>query len=156
MCIRDSAGDVRNGHAGEELRLQAVGLEGVEFAQDGPQFFCLGGGDRVGEEGDPAVLRQPLQGRLGDVGVRDHQLGVGEKGGPGLEKGGGQVVVDLHVRDGQLHVPVGPGQVQVGGGGPVGDLEGLTDVDAQFTAGGGELLGGHVVPKGGEKPGLYA
>ena len=61
------------------------------------------------------------------------------------------MLIDPHIRHGQLHVPLRPGQVQVGGCGPAGDLQGVADVDAQLAAGGGHLLGGHIVAKGGEQ-----
>src|SRR5699024_4182365 len=95
---------------------------------------------------------QPGDGLLRDVGVHDDELGVVQKGGPGGQVGRGHVAVDVHVADRQLHVPVGPRQEEIGGGGRSGDLQGLADVDAQLAAGGGQLLGGHVVAEGGEQP----
>ena len=123
----------------------------MEPPQNGAQLLRLGGGHRIGKEGDLAVLRQPGNGRLRDVGVHHHQLGVVQQGGPGAEKGRGHVVVDLHVRHRQLHVPLRPGDVEVGGGGSAGDLQSVADVDAQLAAGGGHPLGLHVVAKGGEQ-----
>ena len=75
-----------------------------------------------------------------------------EQPGPPGQKGGGDMLIDLHVADRQGHVPVPVGDEQIGGGGPAGHGEALADVDAQLAAGGGDTLGVHIVAEGGEHP----
>ena len=67
---------VGDGHAREQLRLQPVGLEGVELPQYGAQLLRLGGGHRVGEDGQADILRQPGDGLGRDVGVHHQELGI--------------------------------------------------------------------------------
>ena len=141
------AGD---GHAGEQLGLDAVGLEGVEPAQDRLDLDGLGGGHWVHEHGGLAVRRDPGQGRLGDVGVADDQPGVVQKRLLAGQELGGQVVVDLHVGHGQLHIPLFVGEEEVGGGGSAGHLQAVGQVNAQLDAGGGDFLSIYVVPQGGD------
>ena len=69
---------------------------------------------------------------------------------------GRQVLVNLHVADGQGHVPPLVVDEEVGGGPPAGDDGGLGDVDAQLPAAGGQLLGVQVVPEGGQQPHVQA
>ena len=47
------------------------------------------------------------------------------------------------------------GNEEVGGGGGLLHLEGLGDINAQLSAGGGDLLGVQVVPEGGEEPHVH-
>ena len=63
--------------------------------------------------------------------------------------------VDLHVAHRQGHVPPLVRDEEIGGGGRAGNLEGLGDVDAQLSAGGGELLGVQIVAKGGEQAHIH-
>ena len=63
--------------------------------------------------------------------------------------------VDLHVGHGQGHIPPLVGNEEVGGGGGLLHLEGLGDINAQLSAGGGDLLGVQVVPEGGEEPHVH-
>ena len=149
------AGLIGDPHPGQQLRLQAVGLQGVEPAQHRAQLLRLGGGHRVGKDRGLHVLGQPLDGLGGDVGVHHHQLGVLQQLGPGGQKGRGDMAVDLHVGQGQLHLAPLAGDEEVGGGALPRHLQRPADVDAQLPAGGGDALGVGVVPKGGEQPGVH-
>ena len=62
------------------------------------------------------------------------------------------MLADVHIADGQGHVPVGAGEEQVGGGGPAGHRPCLGDVDAQLGAACGDALGVEVIPQSGEQP----
>ena len=63
-------------HAGQQLCFQLVGLQRVDLMEDGPELFCLDGGNRVDEQGDLQVFCQKCQGFGGDVGISHHHLGV--------------------------------------------------------------------------------
>ena len=146
---------VRDGHSGQELGLQPVGLQGVELAQHRPQLLRLGGGYRIGEDGQLDVVRQPGDGFRRNVGVHYNKLGVLQQLGPARQESGGDVVIDLHIAHRQGHVSLFIGDEQVSGGGRPRYREALTDVDAQLAAAGGDPLGVHVVPKGGEQPHVH-
>ena len=113
-------------------------------------------GDRCGRRWDPDMLRQPGQALRRDIGVHDDQLGVLQQVLTALQKGGSHMLVDFHVGYRQCHIPLLVGQEQVGGGGRAGHLEALGDVDAQLSAGGGDLLGVQVVAEGGDHPHVQA
>ena len=53
---------VRNGHAGQKLGLYAVGLQGVDFPQNGPQLLRLDRRHRVYKKGRGAAFRQEAEG----------------------------------------------------------------------------------------------
>ena len=146
------AGVVGDGHAGEQLRLDPVGLEGVEPAQHRLELCRLGGGHRVGEDGHLAVLRQIRDALLGDVGVDDDHLAAGEQPLPLGEQVGRQAAVDVHVADRQPHIALLVVDEEVGGGAPLRDHRGLGDVDAKLPAAGGDLLGVQVVAEGCDQP----
>ena len=94
------AGLVGDGHAGEQLRLQPVGLEGVELPQHRPQLFRLGGGHRVGKDGQPDIVGQPGDGLGRNVGIHHQQLGILQQPGPPCQKSGSYMVINLHIADG--------------------------------------------------------
>ena len=71
---------VSDGHTAEQLRFDAVGLDGVKLAQHGTQLFRFCGGDRVGKNGHFHMLHQPGDGLGGDVGVHHQQFCIVEKG----------------------------------------------------------------------------
>ena len=145
------AGPVGNGHPGEQLRLQPVGLDGMEPAQGTPEFARLGGGDRVGEDGHGHMFAQPGNGLLRNVGVHHHQLGVVEHAQPAGQIVRGDMAEDFHIVEGQRHFSVRVGDEQVGGTGSAGHLQGVGDVDAQLAAGGGHRVGEVVIPHGGKE-----
>ena len=124
------AGIVSDGHPGEELGLDAVGLEGVEPAQHRLHLHRLGGGYRVGKQGRGAVVRQILNALGGQVGVQYHRLAGVQQGQPLGEHLGGHVLVDLHIADGQGHVALFVGDEEVGGGAALRDHRGLGNVNA--------------------------
>ena len=60
-------------------------------------------------------------------------------------------VTDGHVRNGQMHVPVGIADVQISGGTLSGETQGMGNIDAQHTAAGFNAPGIIIVSEGGEK-----
>ena len=115
MCVLRSP----DGHAGQQLRLQAVGLQGRQLAQHRPQLFGLDGGHGVRQNGGPAVVAQPADGLLRQVGLQHHQVRPVDEIQPLPQEIRGHAVIDGHVVDSQCHVPVGPGDVQIGAGAAV-------------------------------------
>ena len=150
------AGLIGDGHAGEQLRLDAVGLEGVEPAQHRLQLHRLGGGDRVGKDRHRAVLCQIGDALRGNIGVDHQHLAAGQQLLPLREQLGCQMAVDVHVTDRQQHVALLVVDEEISGGVPLRDHRGLGDVDAQFPAAGGDLLGVQVVAEGGDHPHVQA
>ena len=143
-------------HAGEQLRLDAVGLQGMEPAQHRLQLHGLGGGHRVGKQGGGAVIRQPLNALGGDVGVQYHRLTGVQQRLPLGEHLGGHMLVDLHIADGQRHVALFIGDEEISGGAALGDDGGLGDVDAQLSAAGGDFLGIDIVAEHRHHPDIHA
>ena len=150
------AGIVSDLHAGEQLRLDAVGLQGVELAQHWLQLHRLGGGYRVGKQGRSAVIRQILNALGGQVGVQHHRLTGVQQRLPLGQQLRSQVLVDFHIADGQRHVALFIGDEEVGGGAALGDDRGLGDVDAQLSAAGGNLLGVDIVAEHRQQTDVHA
>ena len=124
------AGIIRDGNAGEQLRFDAVGFQGVKLAQHRLQLHRLGGGYRVSKQGCGAVIRQILNTLGGQVGVQHHRLTGVQQRLPLGEHLRGQVLVDLHIADGQRHVAPLVGDEQIGGGAALRDHRGLGNVNA--------------------------
>ena len=70
-------------------------------------------------------------------------------------KAGVTCSIDLHIAYRQGHISLFVGDEQVGGGGRTRYRQALADVDAQLSAAGGNTLGVHIVPKGGEHPHIH-
>ena len=98
------AGIIRDGNAGEQLRFDAVGFQGVKLAQHRLQLHRLGGGYRVSKQGCGAVIRQILNTLGGQVGVQHHRLTGVQQRLPLGQQLRGQVFVNFHVADRQRHV----------------------------------------------------
>ena len=102
------------------------------------------------------MVRQILNALGGQVGVQHHRLTGVQQGQPLGEHLGGHVLVDLHIADGQGHVAPLVGDEEVGGGAALGNDGGLGDVDAQFAAAGGDLLGVDVVAEYRQQTDVHA
>ena len=150
------AGIVSDLHAGEQFCFDTVWLQSVKLAQHWLQLHRLGGGHRVGKQGGGAVARQVLDALGGDVGVQYHCLAGVQQGQPLGQHLRGQVLVDLHIADGQGHVALFVGDEEVGGGAALGNHRGLGNVDAQFAAAGGDLLGVDIVAEHRHHPDVHA
>ena len=150
------AGIVSDLHAGEQLCFDTVGLQSVKLAQHRLQLHRLGGGHRVGKQGGGTVIRQPLNALGGDVGVQHHRLTGVQQRLPLGEQLRSQVLVDFHIADGQRHIALFIGDEEISGGAALGDDGGLGDVDAQFAAAGGDLLGVDIVAEHRHHPDVHA
>ena len=103
------------------------------------------------------MIHQILDAFGGDVGVQHHRLtGVQQCLPLGGEHLGGHVLVNLHIADGQSHVALFVGDKEVGGGAALRDDGRLGDVDPQFAAAGGDLLGVDVVSEHRQHPNVHA
>ena len=150
------AGIVSDLHAGEQLCFDTVGLQSVKLAQHRLQLHRLGGGHRVGKQGGGTVIRQPLNALGGDVGVQHHRLtGVQQRLTLGQQLRS-QVLVDLHIADGQRHIALFIGDEEISGGAALGDDGGLGDVDAQLPAACGDFLGVDIVPEYRQQTDVHA
>ena len=101
------------------------------------------------------MVRQVLDALGGDVGVQYHRLAGVQQGQPLGEHLGGQVLVDLHIADGQGHVALFVGDEEVGGGAALGNDGGLGDVNAQLPAACCNLLGVNVVSEHRQHPNVH-
>ena len=66
------------------------------------------------------------------------------------------MLVDFHIADGQRHIALFIGDEEISGGAALGDDGGLGDVDAQFAAAGGDLLGVDIVAEHRHHPDVHA
>ena len=143
---------VRNGHAGQQLRLYAVGLESVEPAQHGAELLRLGRGYGVGKDRRAAVFRHPSHRFRRQIGVQHHHLAAVQQLAAALQHLRREMVVNVHVRHRQLHVAALVVDEEVGGGVPAGDHRRLGNVYAQLAAHRRQLLGVHIVAESREQP----
>ena len=131
-----SVGVCPDGHAAEQLRLYAVGLQRRQAAQHRLELGGLDSGYRVGQQGGGAVLAQPVQRRFRQIRLHHHQIGVVDVIQPLAQEVRRHVVVDGHIVDRQRHVTIAVVDEQVGAGAPVGDDGAVGQVEAD---GGGVL-----------------
>ena len=150
------AGIVSDLHTGEQLCFDTVGLQSVKLAQHRLQLHRLGGGHRVGKQGGGTVIRQPLNALGGDVGVQHHRLTGVQQRLPLGQQLRSQVLVDLHIADGQRHIALFIGDEEISGGAALGDDGGLGDVDAQLPAACGDFLGVDIVPEYRQQTDVHA
>ena len=150
------AGIISDLHAGEQLCFDTVWLQSVKLAQHRLQLHCFGSGYRVGKQGGGAVVRQILNALGGQVGVQHHRLTGVQQRLPLGQQLRGQVLVDLHIADGQRHIALFIGDEEISGGAALGDDGGLGDVDAQLSAAGGDFLGVDIVAEHRQQTDVHA
>ena len=128
----------------------------MQPSQNGLELLGLSGGDRICKDRSFTVLRHPGNALRREVGVQHHHLAAVQQLAAAGQHPGGEILVNVHVRHGQLHISGLIVDEQVGGGVATGDHRRLGDVDAQLAAYCRQLLGVHVVAEGRDQPHIQA
>ena len=90
----------------EHLGLKAIWLKCMNLAQDPLELLCFDGRNRIAEDGAGHVLGNELDGLLRQVGINHASCGVLDNIQALLDALGGDILVNLHVIDGFLHLTV--------------------------------------------------
>ena len=144
-----------NFHAAEQLGLEKVRLERVDFSQQAGEFPRLCGGNRVAEQRHMKGFGNIADRLGGQVGI-DHTQGcVADQIGTAFQVLRGQVVVNLHVRDSKLHIAVFVCDEHVCGGRPARHSQRFCNVDARASAASRQLRRIGVLAQRGDELYLY-
>ena len=148
-CFKGSiVGDL---DAREHLGLKAIWLERVNLAQDLLELLCLDGRNGIAEDGAGHVLGNELDGLLRQVGINHASCGVLDNIQALLDALRGDILVNLHVIDGFLHLTVLVHNEEVGGSGSARHGNGSIDVNTAVQAAFFELARTIVLAKSGEQ-----
>ena len=110
-------GIVSNLDPREHLGLKAIWLKCVNPAQDPLELLCLDGRNGIAEDGAGHVLCNELDGLLRQVGINHASCSVLDNVQALLDTLRGDILVNLHVIDGFLHLTVLIHDEEVGGSG---------------------------------------
>ena len=123
----------------------------MNLAQDPLELLCLDGRNGIAEDGAGHVLGNELDGLLRQVGINYASCGVLDNIQALLDALGGDILVNLHVIDGFLHLTVLVHDEEVGGSGSAWHGNRSVDVNAAVQAALFELASTIVLAKSGEQ-----
>ena len=123
----------------------------MNLAQDPLELLRLDRRNRIAEDGAGHVLGNKLDGLLRQVGINHASCGVLDNIQALLDALGGDILVNLHVIDGFLHLTVLVHDEEVGGSGSAWHGNRSVDVNAAVQAALFELASTIVLAKSGEQ-----
>ena len=123
----------------------------MNLAQDPLELLCFDRRNGIAEDGAGHVLGNELDGLLRQVGVNHASCGVLDNVQALLNTLRGDILVNLHVIDGFLHLTVLIHDEEVGGSGSAWHSNRGVDVNAAIQATFFELARAIVLAKGGEQ-----
>ena len=123
----------------------------MNLAQDLLELLCLDGRNGIAEDGAGHVLGNELDGLLRQVGINYASCGVLDNIKALLDALGGDILVNLHVIDGFLHLTVLVHNEEVGGSGSTRHGNRSVNVNAAVQAALLELTSTIVLAKSGEQ-----
>ena len=151
MSCGFKGGIVSDLDAREHLGLKAIWLERVNLAQNLLELLRLDGRNGVAEDGAGHVLGNELDGLLRQVGINHASCGVLDNIQALLDALGGDILVNLHVIDGFLHLTVLVHDEEVGGSGSTRHGNRSVNVNTAIQAALFELASTIVFAKSGEQ-----